>query len=274
MFLCRWALSAAFAATLLLAPRCIHAGPIVTVQSGPIVFDFNGLSGQNNGQISASLTTQLGIGTVTVSGAKVERTYNADRHVTGVKTGADSVSNRTLGSTDGGVLHSSNNDFYLANNSSSDRIVMEFGGGVRIYGVSFDYQIFPNSDVANGTGRDPNTTKNWPDFSLLADGTLVFRKLAVMPADTPYPYSDISLPGGVELAPQFLGESGWYSFPQGVTRLEFVDWPKTIGIDNLALETTPPTTPSEIVPEPSSALVFTAALIGLAAARRRRIARG
>ena len=65
---------------------------------------------------------------------------------------------------------------------------------------------------------------------------------------------------GYELAPQLLALSGSWYFANGITKLEFVDWPRMIGIDNLALTT---------VPEPGTVALLAFGLFGLRAFRGR-----
>ena len=99
-----------------------------------------------------------------------------------------------------------------------------------------------------------------PDFEFLADGSQVFMMLGSTPS-SPYTHSPVSGAGGTELTPQYLSQSVSYSFPTGVTKLEFVDWPQRIGIDDLTLRT---------VPEPTTVTLVIAALAGLGFSRRNR----
>lgn len=52
------------------------------------------------------------------------------------------------------------------------------------------------------------------------------------------------------------------SFPQGVTKLEFYDWPEQIGLDNLTINQ---------VPEPGTMLLFGIGLAGICSRRKRNV---
>src|SRR4029077_21282845 len=90
------------------------------------------------------------------------------------------------------------------------------------------YEIFPD-----GTAHQP------PDFTFAADGKTVFKALGVTPsAQSPYPHSPQSGRNRTETSAQLLGTySG--SFPDGVTRLEFIDWPAHVAISNLQVAASP-----------------------------------
>jgi hypothetical protein len=152
--------------------------------------------------------------------------------------------------------------------SRSDRITMEFS--FPIYSISFDYQIFPNANVANGTDKDPATTPGWPDFTFKADGELVFRALGVMPGQEGAPYTS-SKNKKVETAPQLVASSGIWYFPDGVTKLEFIDWPPVIGVNNIQFNFGPfNNPPSSNLPEPGSLAAMCACALGAWWVTRRR----
>lgn len=133
----------------------------------------------------------------------------------------------------------------------SDRITMELS--FPISNISFDYEIFPNGNVPNGTGLDPARTRNWPDFTFKADGNLIFRTLALMP-----PPNSPSWNNAAEKSPQFIGSSGLITFDSPVTKLEFIDWPPTIGVNNIQFNF--PTIQETPVPEPASLAAFSLVL--------------
>lgn len=225
-----------------------------------ITFDFNSLSdGASNSAIQTyfnSVWSGAGqTGAITVTGARGERNYTGDNFVVGPVSG-NTVTSLTLGNSDGGVPRLGSLDTFLitgTHSSGADRIVLTFPKPV--YQISFDYEIFPNGD-----GRTP-------DFSFIADGDTMFVTIAQAPQlGDLYTNSPVSGPMAIEKNPQFLGLSGTWFFPEGVTKLEFVDWPEMVGIDNLKVDTAQ-------VPEPATALVFAGAFGGLVLARRLRRAR-
>jgi hypothetical protein len=63
-----------------------------------------------------------------------------------------------------------------------------------------------------------------------------------------------------EAAPQYIGT--WNGSLNGATQLDFIDWPATIGIDNLYITFTPNT--QSTVPEPISVLLLGTVIGGLA----------
>ena len=190
-------------------------------------------------------------------------------------------------------------DSYLVNASGSDRIMMTFS--FPVYAVSFDFEIFPDGTCPNTRSScDDAGDENWPDFKFwagneamrpsdpwifLVDGIVPGGNVPDLPSDitamadptsTPsktYAHSKGSSPTGVVKAPQFLGISGTWLFDQGVTRLEFVDWPRMIGIDNLMIDPDRPVTPANFnVPEPATLALFGLGLAGLPFVRRRKAA--
>lgn len=255
--------AAVFAGALLLAA--------VSPASADVYFDFNPLSdGGSNASVQTymnqQLVIQLGAGkTVTVTGAGVDKDYTGDNHVVGPKNGS-TVTSLTLGNSDASVKHAAPLDAFLYN-SNDVKITMTFN--FDIYGVSFDYEIFPNSTCSNPKSSLTESAVScnvWPDFTLKAGTNGPFATYlhsnSVDPYTTAingYQYSPFSGANAKEKAAQWLGQSGDIILP-GVRTLEFWDWPERIGIDNLKLTT-------KKVPEPATLLLLGA---GLAAYARRR----
>jgi len=245
-----------------------------------VLFDFNSLvKGSNTAAANMDVQTYMqailgaGGGTVVVTGARAETDYTGDSHVVGpVSSGG--VTPLTLGNTNGGVWHASGWDAYLVNQDGFDRITMVFSRPVSK--ISFDYEIFPDGTCpfVGASGCASNTGTNWPDFSLLAGSTsstnLVFRTLGLAPSNMTntmtYRESPLSYPNN-EQAPQFLGVSGDWPFPGGVTKFEFVDWPRRIGIDNLNITFAPPPLVLR-VPEPGTLALLSLGFAGLWLRRR------
>ena len=220
-------------------------------RAGMIGFDFHGLNdGDNNAAVQTYLQSVVNAahpgGTVTVTGATASTTYNADGHVVGPGNG-DSVSSFTLFNED-------HNPFLMNSGTggNGDRITLVFN--FKVHAVSFNYEIFPD-----GTAHQP------PDFTFAADGQTVFRALGVTPtAQSLYPHSPQSGGNDTEQSAQLLGTGSW-SFPGGVTKLEFIDWPAHIAISNLQVADTPAPAGA---PEPASWLLLAFGLAGLPFLRR------
>lgn len=252
-----------------------HAATIIVTPS-TVTYNFNqGLStSASNSAVQAYIQTQLP-GTI-VTGAGGGQNYDGEGYVVGPVVDCD-VLPYTLGTTDAGVWHGLSGDNFIVN-SGSDRITMSFTQP--IYSAAFDFEIFPNGSVPDGRNRSQST---YPDFTLNAyNGTqLVYswRVFGELPGTNgTFPNSPNSLNAGhAEYAPQLLS-SGSFAFAGGVTRLEFVDWPERIGIDNLSLGTQNFTTlddpPSVLsTPEPSSIVLMAGALgslMSISAWRRRK----
>jgi hypothetical protein len=243
-----------------------------------ILFDFNSLpDGAGNGSVQSYMRSLLP--GVSVIGATSERNYNAEGHVVGPVTTVSrsashgsgkgsrkqTVTSETLGTTDGSVPHAGPPDTFLINTAGANQITISFPAP--IYGVSFDYEIFPDQTCATA-GCPPG---DWPDFTFVADGSVVFRTLGITPgASGTYAHSPASAPASPERSPQLLAVSGEWLFASGVTQLSFVDWPRTIGIDNLRIDPDAPTPPPVVTPEPSALVLLGASLSGMVAFRRFR----
>lgn len=235
---------------------------VATASAGPITFDFDALgTNSRNSDVQTYMNRLLtGVGTVTVSNALPMSGYTGDGYVVGPVDTNGNITPITLGGTD-------KPGTYLVNDGSSnggDRITMVFS--FPISGVSFDFEIFPSA------GWQANT----PDFSLWADGKRVFQQLGVSPNDPGalYPHSVVSGPNRNEVVPQFIGSYSTSFDGAGVRRLEFVDWPRRIGVDNLTV--IPFASQDQIItnPEPASVVLVVglAGAVGLGWIRRRKAA--
>lgn len=125
--------------------------------------------------------------------------------------------------------------------------------------MAFDYEIFPDGTCPQASLLCQPSSSNWPDFIFAADSAVQFTKLSVIPGTSgTFLHSPNSTPSQDEKAPQYLGMSGQWLFPQGVEQLEFIDWPQTIGIDNLTVNDAPPP-----VPEPASLFLMGSGFLSL-----------
>ena len=264
----------------------IALGAAAPASAETITFDFNSLSDGNSGSNqsggnNAAIQTYMngvlsGLGLPTglvVYGAKADKNYTGDNHVVGACTPApcsagDSIRSLTLGTSDGTTYHDGL-DAYIYNHDSV-KFTMTFP--FPVYGVSFDYEIFPNASCGNPNGNYPTPSSGCgtpPDFTFKADGAQLLYKLAVDPYVTPingYQNSPISGGGSKELAAQWIGMSGWIDILGGATFLEFYDWPERVGIDNLIIERS---REQDIVPEPGTLLLFGAAAAGFFTRRKK-----
>jgi hypothetical protein len=154
------------------------------------------------------------------------------------------------------------NDTFIKTNTANgtDTITVTFTTPVTL--VSFDWEILPDGSCAQPCA-------NRPDFKFVVNSNAVptFHYFGVDPgsAQNSQPsngalgggltYSHFIASGaGIELAPQLIGT---YVAPgsgiAGVTRLDFIDWPVAIAIDNLKVNTPPPPTR---VPQPSAMMML------------------
>lgn len=213
------------------------------------MFDFNAASlTENASNATVQAYAQGIVPGITVTGAMALRNYTGDGHVVGPVDGNNRVHAVTLSSDP-------TTDAFIANRSPTDRITITFP--FPIYSASFDFEIFPD-----GTG-------NWPDFTFKANDTTLYHVLGVLPGhDGTYPHSPHSGPNAIETVPQLLGSLS-FTFPNGVTKLEFIDWPDRIAIDDLRVNSSPPVVPtlnppSAPAPEPISLALWTGGLAGAA----------
>lgn len=219
-------------------------------------------SGATSAQIQAYMDAVLSASgctgcSATVIGAIADQTYNGENNVTGPGTGSKSL---TLGDSTGATASTttstlnSSYDTFIANTSDSSsqisqQITVQFAGITGLTVTSFAYEIFPDGTCpklasgncgASGAGT-PSGYANQPDLDFEAgtntNGTdaLVQTYYGVTPGTTNG--NAVKSPGSSnELAPQLIGT--WTGSLTGDTELDFVDWPATIGIDNLTISYT------------------------------------
>ncbi|HZZ78388.1 MAG TPA: PEP-CTERM sorting domain-containing protein [Gemmataceae bacterium] len=147
---------------------------------------------------------------------------------------------------------------YLRTDQSGDGRAFTITFSQPIYGISFAFEIFPDANAP--TSSVPMS--QWPDFTFNAySGSDLVEHF----------YTQGQIPSGSsannthETAPQLLSSAS-FTFPNGVTRLDFIDWPPTIGIDDVSLNFDPPSS----VPEPATFVLFATMLGGLGVCLRKR----
>jgi len=221
--------------------------------------------------------------TVLVSGSSIgavaDQTYSGEGHATG-PTATQSL---TLGDSNGATASNTSStvngtyDTFISNTNDSsgtvsNQITIQFSGfaGKALTINSFDYEIFPDgtcsaltSAACGGSGSTPSGFANQPDLEFAAGSSttgtvgtggdaIQQTYYGVTPGTTngTATHSPSSGNSSAELAPQLIGT--WSGALTGATELDFVDWPATIGIDNLSVSYT--TTSS--VPEPAGIALF------------------
>jgi hypothetical protein len=161
---------------------------------------------------------------------------------------------------------------------------MQFSGFTVNGAVSFDYEIFPNGscpvlNAANcgGAANSSGIYPNQPDFEFEAGsstsvspvtsfGTNGFQ-YGVTPSATGSDGSSTQAPNGTNVSPQYIG--AWSGSLSNDTQLDFVDWPATIGVDNITVSWTPSGGQSQ-VPDPASVLLLGTAVAGIALRKKIR----
>jgi len=208
-----------------------------------ITFDFNALTdGRGNAEVQSYMKGVLagagfGADAVTVTGAKASK----------VDKGA---------AADGDA-----NAFIL--DAGAGTIVVTFDSPVR--GVSFDYELFPSPQCANGSNAHNCEP---PAFSFLADRVVRFSTAPTSADAGNRPGGKAKETGtadGGTTPPR--GTSGWLEFPGGVTRLEFRNASGATGIDNLQVAAVQPVALS--IAEPATLVLLGIGLAGVGYARRR-----
>jgi hypothetical protein len=279
----------------LLPLLAMFAGLVTTGSAATFTFSFNPLSsGANSSAIATYMDGVLGCtGCVTVTGAVADRTYTGEGFVVG-----PNGKPATLGTTDGATSNSPSStscptsvttscaDTFISNTadnssfvSSEMSIVFSLPGGDTISNVSFDYEIFPDGTCPTLSNCGTNHG-NLGDFTFTtgtdANPTQVFETFAVAPssatsgnpANTGGDGTSTKDGNTTISAPQFIGTTGVLTVNK-VSELNFVDWPATIGVDNLTITTVPPDRQPP-VPEPSSVVLLATASLGALAAMHRK----
>lgn len=256
-------------------------GAGMSAHADQFTFNFNPLaSGALSGSIQSYMNGVMGAGkSVTVTGAVADQTYSGEGFVAGPGFWFTATS-LTLGNTDGATSVNSNsplnssNDTFIANTDDnshqvSSQIIMVFQG-LTIGSVSFDYEIFPD-----GTSSQP------PDFKFNAgpagstSPVLAFGTNGVMsgvvPGNAPYSTSvSPNHPFGGEPNAQLIGH--WSGALNNATELDFIDWPATIGIDNLVI-TTNTSGHDSVTPEPGAIFLLGTLLVGLFYMQKKKLLR-
>jgi len=217
----------------------------MSARADVFTFNFTGLANNaSNSTIQNYMNTSVlgGAGTVTLTGAIGDSYYTADGHVvTGPGSGSASY---TLRNKDGGTFIVNDNTQF---GGSSNDINMLFSfNGATITSVTFDYEIFPDITCAalydkhsNPSGCGGSGNPDLPDIELKAGTTQagavqVFQAFGVLPA-SPYSKSPDLNP---ETAPQVIGSITVSGL--SAKDLDFVDWPATIGINDVVITTSNP----------------------------------
>jgi hypothetical protein len=212
-----------------------------------------------------------------------DKTYNGDGHVVSNTSGKS----LTLGDSDYATSNSSvapngsTSDIFLANTDDnksqlSQGIEITFTTAVTLTG--FDYEIFPDGSCPDLHSSDCGSGQsNLPDLVFKTNGVIQTTFTGDAPCatiggcqsqansgkDGNSIHSPASGSGSTELAPQLIGT--WSGSISGVTKIDFLDWPATIGVDNLKIAS--PT------PEPTGGVFMIGglALIGFAGRKLRSV---
>lgn len=274
--------------TILQFMLIVAAGVEIPAYAATYSFNFNSLSeNATASQIATYMTTYLQTNgctgcTVTVVGAVADTTYDGDGNVVGpsghpLTLGTSDGATSNSSTTPAGVLGKTNNlisgtvDTFIANTSDSasqisSEIYLDFslGTGVKISSASFDYEIFPD-----GSPQQP------PDFIFEAGNVIGGTNAAVTSFGTNGTqygvtpkssgsdgHSTASPDSSSESSAQYIGT--WSGSLNNVSELDFIDWPATIGVDDLSITTT------TTVPEPSSVILLFTIMLGIGLMARRR----
>lgn len=228
----------------IIAATSVLSGAAQT-EAATVTFDFNSLaSGANSTAIQTYMQGLLSGGStvsVTAGAVQTDKAYNGDGHVVGPCVSTTCTS-QTLGP-----------DTFLRNTAGIAGWSFVFGNGFVIDSVQFDYEIFPDGTCTRlnatycGGAAVNGIYPNQPDFTFSTNLGQVFHYYALTPGSgasgpagnpsaSAYTHSPISGASSVERAPQLIGNTGLLvTGVAGATTLTFMDWPATIGIDNLVI---------------------------------------
>jgi hypothetical protein len=250
------------------------------VKADTFTFNFNTASSGPSlsaGDSSATISTYMGqvlsasgcAGcTVAVTGAVVDHTYNGEGRVVGPGSGS-TYNSLTLATSE----HAANSNGTYTVNANDNFIATQMNmvfSGITLNGtVSFDFEIFPD-----GSGVQPDFILQYVQGGTVSGGVVTGGTLVALGTNlglTPtggagnacgsLTHSPLS-GSGTETSQQCIGT--WTVNVTNATELEFVDWPQTIGVDNLVINRT-------TTPEPESLVLFGSGLLGVAALIRRRL---
>jgi hypothetical protein len=227
---------------------------------------------------------------VSVTGAAADTTYNGEGNVVG--NGAKSL---TLGTSNNATSNSSQNptstfDTFLANTNDASQqqasqITMKFSGFTVSGAASFAYEIFPDGScpVLNSSSCGGSPTggiyPNQPDMKFDVNGSSPVTSFGnngvqygVTPSSSGADGSSVLSPNNTstsnsELSPQWIGT--WAGNLSNANELDFIDWPATIGVDNLMISWTT-TTQQSPVPEPFSVVLLGTIVGGIALRKKIR----
>jgi len=225
----------------------------------------------NNATVQSYMTTTLngapGAGkSVVLTGAEGTNSWNGENHVI--------LSTGTLaGST--GKTFVVNNNGRLNGPAASDPGSNDFMvfSGMQVTSVKFMLEIFPDANCAStGTCTEVGDFELWAGTSSLSNIHTWTSKDPTNGNTTCQASAGSSCETAYQLAPQWSTDTGnatgvWAL--SNVSTLDFIDWPPTIGIQNLIVTYTTPGG-QQGTPEPNSLLLLGMGLSGLAALRYRQ----
>ncbi len=250
-------------------------GTGMSVRADTFSFNFNSLaSGKpaSGGTLPTDSITNymnniLGCNCVLVTGAVADKTYNGEGFAVGPGNGATSL---TLGTSDGAVNNAAPlnkdasgkvvYDTFISNTNDSssqisNQITMQFINGFSFTGnITFDFEIFP--DGTSGANQS-----NPPDFEFVVNGGAPTIVYGAVPGTTNGSSTHSPKSGSSSTEPNLQYIGVWSQNVTNATKLEFIDWPPTIGVDDLVLSR---------VPEPGTIVLLGTGLAGLLFLKRKK----